>query len=105
MNDQTVECEECGRQGTEDFVWFQGEIMLCANKVSCKARRSEVINDTAEAQKAQNILAKIEKQATEMASLCEPGVWPENGGLAEALLADYGRAILTIINKARNNSE
>ena len=37
----TVECEECGRVGSDDFVWFQGEIMLCANEAKCKQRAKE----------------------------------------------------------------
>lgn len=36
-----VECEECGRTGSDGFVWFQGEIMLCADEKACKRRAAE----------------------------------------------------------------
>lgn len=36
-----IECEECGRTGNEGFVWFQGEIMLCADEAACNQRAAE----------------------------------------------------------------
>lgn len=41
MSMNQVTCEECNRQGTEGFVWFQGEIMLCADQAACNERRDE----------------------------------------------------------------
>ena len=41
MNKPTVICEECDRTGTDGFVWYQGEIMLCSDEAECKRRQSE----------------------------------------------------------------
>lgn len=38
--------------------------------------------------------------ADKAAALCPPGEWPETGSMAEAAIADWGRAYRTAIEKA-----
>jgi len=58
-----------------------------------------------ELRKRDDALARVEALAITMAALCEPGEWPESGGMADAALSDYGRAILTAVTDAKGDGE